>query len=271
MPFAANGDVQLHYEEHGSGPECIVLIPGLGLPGTAWAPVVEQLAPHLRVLVHEPRGSGDSDAPSSDRYTAETVADDLFAVLDAAGVRQAHLVGFSMGGLISQDFALRYPDRVRSMVLLATYAAPDEWLRRVLSLRAEMIQKLGMIDHFRVFLPFVFSPLAFRTIPERVHAVETRMQTNPPAQDAYLRQIEYCLAHSVTAELRDVSAPTTVVCGSHDLLTSFPLCQELATAIPGATYTKFDGASHALWLERTAEFSRLCLDFVEDSRLLPTT
>jgi 3-oxoadipate enol-lactonase len=255
---------------HGRGAETVVLIPGLGLSGPAWGPVTELFQQRsYRVVVVEPRGSGDSDTPD-EHYTGELVASDLLTVLDAAEVDEAHLVGLSMGGMISQDFVLRFPDRVKSMVLLSTFGAPDQWFTRLFHFRRDLIRSMGILEHFRIYLMFVFSPFAFRNIPEQIVRIEASLKQRPPDIAAYLRQIDYCLEHDVSGDLGSVEAPTLVITGSHDFLTTVPLGRELADAIPGAEYRQFELASHGLWLEYSEELVDACDEFIRERALTRT-
>src|SRR6266568_1060117 len=130
MPHALSGDVRIHYTVDGDGPP-VLLIPGLGMSAATWTGVGGRLASTHRVIYADPRGSGESDTPDVP-YTGEDVAADMVAVLDDAGVQRADVVGMSMGGMIAQHLALEHRDRVRSLTLVSTYAATDEWTRRVL-------------------------------------------------------------------------------------------------------------------------------------------
>jgi aminoacrylate hydrolase len=239
-------------------------VPGLGLAASAWGPVVELLEPSHCVLVTEPRGSGTSDAPAGP-YTAELVAADLLCTLDAAGCDSVHLVGLSMGGMIAQDFAVRHPDRLESLVLLSTFAAPDAWFTRLFTFRRELIRSVGIREHYRLYVMFIFSPFAFRRIPETIARVDATVQANPPDEQAYLAQIDYCLAHDRTSALAELRVPTLVIVGSQDILTPPPLGRELAAAIPNARFHEVEGASHGLWLEYPGELVRLCDDFFRAS------
>jgi 3-oxoadipate enol-lactonase len=265
VAYATNAGAKLHYEVYGDGAETIVLIPGLGLRGAVWDPVTRLLEESYRVVVVEPRGSGDSATPD-EPYTAELVAADLKAVLDDSGVDAGHLVGLSMGGMIAQDFVLAFPDRVNSLVLLSTFASPDQWFTRLFRFRKDLIHRMGILEHFRIYLMFVFSPFAFRNIPDVIARIETSLQQRPPDTEAYLRQIDYCLEHDVTPALSRVQVPTLVITGSHDFLTPVPLGKELAEAIPGAEYREFELASHGLWLEYSKELADACDEFIQRSR-----
>jgi 3-oxoadipate enol-lactonase len=260
VPFASNRGVKLHYLQRGGRGETVVLIPGLGLRAGAWGAVADFLSDSHHVIIAEPRGSGESDAPD-EPYTADVVASDLEAILDAANVGAPHIVGLSMGGMIAQDFALRRPSRVGSLVLLSTFASPDWWFRRLFEFRRDLIHTVGIEEHYRIFLMVLLSPLAFRKIPDQIEAIEASILANPPPTAGYLRQIDYCLQHDVRPELAKLRVPTLVIAGSHDFLTTAPLAAELAAAIPGARYHELRDASHGLWLEYPEELVTLCREF----------
>jgi 3-oxoadipate enol-lactonase len=261
MPYADSAGTGIHYEDGGGSSEPLVLIGGLGQPGAAWGSVAERLRADHRVIVIEPRGCGDSDTPDTP-YTADIVAADVAAVLDSAGVDSAHFLGLSMGGMITQDFVVRFPERVRSMVLLSTLATPDRWFKRLFTVRRDLIHRIGVQEHLRIYFMFVFSPFSFREIPDAVAGVEAALQKRPPNEAAYLRQVSYCLGHDATDALAAVRAPTLVITGSHDWLCPVPLGMELAAAIPTAEFRRWEGASHALWLERPDDLVAACDEFI---------
>src|ERR1700754_4754763 len=107
----------LPFESTGDGP-AVLLIMGLGLPGDAWWRTVPVLARACRVLTFDNRGSGRAEPAG--RLTIAGMAADAASVLDAAGVARAHVYGVSMGGMIAQELALTFPERVGSLVLGAT-------------------------------------------------------------------------------------------------------------------------------------------------------
>lgn len=263
MPEAVSEGVRINYADTGSGEETVLLLPGLGMSHLTWAVHAEALAPRYRVLSVDPRGSGLSESPDHP-YTAATAAADVGAVLDAAGVERAHLVGQSMGGMIAQDFTLAAPERVRSLTLVSTYAAIDTWSRRVLAGRRGLIEAGGLPLQFSISVFFVFSPRAFRQIPEFIEGIETRLATNPPDEAAYLRQIDFCLGHDARAGLPQVTAPTLVVAGREDFITSAIQNRELAAMIPGARYEEFDDCSHGLIWERPERFGKVLAAFLDE-------
>src|SRR3954471_2156363 len=146
MPIAPSRGARIHYTvrgERGAGP-AVVLLQGLGLSSRFWFDVPELLTSEAGVpryvVAIDNRGTGGSDKPRR-LWTMGTMADDVIAVLDHAGVEEAFIAGISMGGMIAQHVALRHPSRVRGLVLLATTSG---FLRGALPEVRAMVQLLGV-------------------------------------------------------------------------------------------------------------------------------
>ena len=118
MPKAAIGDIELYYEEHGSG-EPLILVLGLGQDIATWGFQIEELSKHVRLIVFDNRDSGKSSR-CPDNYTTESMAQDILRLMDHIGIEQAHLLGTSMGGMIAQHAALMAPERLKSLILAGT-------------------------------------------------------------------------------------------------------------------------------------------------------
>jgi 3-oxoadipate enol-lactonase len=262
MPHALSGDVRIHYADSGAG-DAVVLLPGLGMSHTTWTAHANRLAQTHRVLAVDPRGSGRSDKPD-EPYTPATVSADIAAVLDAAGVDAAHVVGQSMGGMIAQDLCLERPDRIVSLTLVSTYAAVDAWSARLMAARRRLIEEGGLELQFSVSLSLVFSPQAFREIGPFIAELEQRVLANPPDERAYLRQLDYCIDHDATDRLGQITVPTLVVAGGRDFLTSAIQNRELAALIPVARYEEFADASHGLIWEAVDEFGDVLVRFLTE-------
>src|SRR5215472_9043093 len=118
MGFVVNQGTKIYWDEQGQG-EPLLLIMGLGYPSDAWYRTRPALAGKYRTIAFDNRGVGRTEMPPGP-YPIPVMASDAAAVLDAAGVDKAHVFGISMGGMIAQEFALQYPQRVRSLVLGCT-------------------------------------------------------------------------------------------------------------------------------------------------------
>jgi len=118
VPEVKVNDIQLYYEMHGQG-EPLVLIMGLGASTRGWDMQIPTFSREFQVVAFDNRGSGRSDKPDSS-YSIRLFADDTAGLMDALGIASAHVYGQSMGGLIAQELALSYPQRVRTLVLGST-------------------------------------------------------------------------------------------------------------------------------------------------------
>lgn len=138
----------LHCEVHGDTGDWIVLVQGLGGHASFWMEVVRAFAVGARVVIYDHAGIGRSTAAGGRRSIAE-MSEDLREILDALGIARAHIVGHSMGGLIAQDFAADFPQRVQSLTIGGSFAAASNYLRLLLEFRRDVLQKLGPAAYCR--------------------------------------------------------------------------------------------------------------------------
>src|SRR5579884_2061132 len=120
MPKIKAGEININYEIFGQG-EPLLLIMGFGMPGRAWLPRIPRFA-GFRVIIYDNRGTGESDHPDQPVYAIAQMADDAGALLRALDIPRAKICGFSMGGMIAQELALRHPEQVTKAVFGCTTA-----------------------------------------------------------------------------------------------------------------------------------------------------
>ncbi len=189
-------------------------------------------------------GHGHSTGQGQDSIAAYT--DWLVAFLDAAGLEQAVLVGHSMGGAIALDTALRYPERVAGLCLMATGArlrvAPAvlDGLRHDLPATVHLLAK------------WCYSPQAS---PEMIRLGEQQITATSP--NVLYNDFSACNAFDVTGRLREIVAPTIVVCGTEDQMTLPKYAAYLCDNIPGAALHLIEGAGHMVMLEKPEEVTAI--------------
>jgi len=261
MPLATNQDVRIRYERQGIGP-ALLLIPGLGGGIAQLAGLAKVLAQHYSVISVDPRGAHGSDKPDRPYGGAELAAD-MAAVLADAGAGPAHVVGISMGGMIGQHLALAQPQLVRSLVLASTYAGADPWAERMWSVRDLLLDRVGLEQHFRLAMMFLFSPRVFREQQDRIQALEAGFAAAPPDPVGYRRQLHFCRDHDTRERVGGIAAPTLVVSGAEDLLCTAFQGSDLAAAIPGSIYREIPKAAHLFMLAEPEPFAALVRAFHE--------
>lgn len=261
MPYVPTRDIITYYEEAGSG-EPLVLIRGLGSDLQAWALQVPALARHFRVITYDNRGAGRTSAPDKP-YSIAGMADDLAALLDALHIEKAHVLGYSMGGMIAQEFALRHPARLEKLILLATTARPDGYMRAVIqsfiNIRRSNMAREQVV---RALAPFLYTAELFDDDDRYERAILASLQ-NPYAQQdhAFIRQAQAILQFDASARVPGIKATTLVITNPQDILVPPRHGEALARAIPGATHRSLDGA-HAGVTEYPNEHNAAFIEFL---------
>lgn len=261
MPHQLINGIALYYEVHGSG-QPLVLICGLGGDHTFWRASIPRLAAHYQVISYDPRGSGQTQAPDS-AYTIETMADDLAALLDALQVAQSHVVGFSMGGLVAQAFAIAYPQRVMKLILAASFAVMNVqarlFLDAVLSVYESGATGQQMVA---LILPWLFSVRFMADPANAAYLVYDGDDPYPQPLSAWRAQYQAQRQHVIHPGLSTLRAPTLVLAGEQDRLAPLEDAHLLAAHIRYAQVQLLPGSGHLLNYEQPALFHASLLSFL---------
>jgi len=244
MPYARNGPLRVYYESAGHGPAVLIIL-GQGMSLESGWRTVERLSSRFRVLTFDNRDMGRSDR-SPLPYMVAQMARDARAVLEDAGERQAHVYGISLGGMVAQEFALHFRDRVRALVLGATtpggpQAIPQD--PQVLTFYTR-VGAMGAEEAEWAAVPYSYGTRTRRTYGDRIAEDITRRLKHPPDTLGYLHQVAAAATHSTLHRLSDISAPTLVVHGGQDKLQAPQNARLLAAGIPGAELRIWPDAGH---------------------------
>jgi pimeloyl-ACP methyl ester carboxylesterase len=251
--------VRIAWERRGAG-EPLLLIHGLGYARWGWEPVVDGLAQSNEVVLFDNRGIGESDAPAGP-YSVRLMAEDAVAVLDAAGLDRAHVLGTSLGGMVALQVALDWPERVDRLVLACTTpggsnAAPMPM--RTVQLMQEA-PTLPLDVALRRFVENALGPDHDATLVERI--MEHRRATaQPPA--AWAAQAAAGAMFDAWDRVGEIRAPTLVLTGDEDAVVDPRNSQVLAERIPDARLEVFPGTGHLFFWDEPERFVRLVRDFL---------
>jgi pimeloyl-ACP methyl ester carboxylesterase len=244
--------------------EAVLLIMGLAYPAAMWFRQVPALADRYRVIRIDNRGAGRTGDVPGAPYTVETMASDCLAVLDAADVAAAHVVGISMGGLMAQEIALTAPERVRTLCLLATHpgiahAVMNPEALAILGKRGELTPRQAA----EASIPFNYSRSTPRERIEEDWAVRLPLAAT---NEGYLAQASGTSQWDGYDRLHRIKAPTLVVHGELDALVPPANGRILADRIPGAELVTVPRANHLLGTDQPEQVCDLLLDWLDRRR-----
>ncbi len=261
MPYVKSRGARIYWEEHGAGPP-VLLIMGLSFTHEMWYRVLPWLTEGYRTILLDNRGMGRSDVPRGP-YRMSRMAEDAMAVLDAAGVEAAHVIGASMGGMIAQEIALRYPQRVLSLLLGCTsyggvFARWPDLSRRP---RKLPLAEDSLLDRELAMAPLLYSD---QTPHGRIlEDIQLRSRCTWTYK-GFWNQFAGILLWNSYLRLPRIKIATLVVHGDEDRLIPPQNGRVVASRIPGARFEIIRGAGHILTTDQPEICAKLLLDFLDE-------
>lgn len=244
----------------------IVLVHGLGYARWGWDGLPERLAERFTVALLDNRGIGDSDVPEGP-YSADLLAGDVVAVLDDAVVQRAHVVGSSLGGMVAQELARGWPDRVDHLVLLSTTPGGDDALpmpQQTVDLLSEM-PKLEPEEGLRRAVRNALASNRVEAHPELVERILEHRLASPPDPAGWQAQAHAGTTYDGGGRLDEITAPTLVLHGDQDVVVDPGNGRLLAEGIPDARLVMLEGHGHLPFWEDPERVADEILGFLVDN------
>jgi len=258
--------VELAYDLQGAG-EPLVLIHGAQGDQSMFAGIAPAFANQFRVLTFDQRGSGLSEKPDME-FSMALLADDTAALMEHVGFASAHIIGVSMGGMIAQEFALRHPHKVRSLVLGCTTPGGPKAVRiggEALT-TAYSTEPLSPEERGRALAEAAFTKGYIAQHPEIIPAMIEARRQRPLDPVALSHRMKAAYAHDAYDRLPHIACPTLVITGKDDVLISWENSRILAERIPGAKLVLLEHAGHVFWLEQPEQSRAAILAFLQEQR-----
>ena len=261
MPFIENQHHQIYYEDVGEGPP-VLLGHSFFCSGEMWRDQVPALAESYRVINLDYRGHGRS-SPLREDLDVYDLVEDSVALLEHLGIEQAIWAGLSVGGMTAMRAALRYPERVRALVLLDTDADGErswvKWKSRPMGAGTRVV---GL----RPFLPaLVRAMFGSTTCRENRVLVEEWRDRFAGADPESMRRFLAMLIHrdSVVDQLGEIEVPALVIVGAEDRSLPFRLSKKIDAGLPDSKLVEIPRAGHLCTLEQPEAVTAAMLDFLE--------
>ena len=266
--YARSGTLRIAYEVRGTmhwRRPWLVLIQGMGMDRLGWEPVLRKLRRHFRLVLVDNRGSGRSDRPDGSFGVAD-MAGDIVAVLDAADIGRAHMLGASLGGMVAQELAIRHPERVDGLVLACTapgwpfaYPMPAASVR-LIAATALMPAEAARRRHTE-------NALSAGTVRERPELVSRLLELQGSGlADSRTLSAQAAAGARYAGRLRQarIGARTLVLHGGADTVVDPRNGRLLADRIPGARLVIFPELGHLLFWEDPGGFAAAAATFLLD-------
>ena len=262
MPEITIKDIEIHWESYGEK-EPLLLISGVSGGTWNWEENIEAWSPHFRVIAFDNIGAGRSSKPNRP-YTIEEMADHAAEVLDAAGAKQAGVVGLSMGGMIAQELALRHSNRVRRLVLGCTHCGgsnripPHPNVIQRFADNKDLSPEEIINKNLELLVTFQF----LKSGSNALNRYKER-QLKAPFQPDYAlkRQLGAIAGFDACERIDNIKVPTLILTAELDMLVPPENGRLLSNHIPNAVEKSFANAGHLIYLECAQDFNETIMNF----------
>lgn len=259
MRTNVNGN-EVEYTIDGSQGPWLVMSHSLGCDLAMWEPQIAALSERYRILRYDTRGHGRSGATTG-AYTLEQLADDAAGLMEHVGIESAVWVGFSMGGMIGQTFALKYPARTLGLVLADTTSEHHATPHSVWEERIRVALESGMAPLVQPAIERWFTQV-FR----ESHPVQVSLAAKSIGGTTVHGWAGCCAAIAsvhTTPRLHEIVCPALVIVGEHDIGTPLASALTIHRALPDSVLVVISDAAHMTCIEQPAQFNRSLRQFLD--------
>jgi pimeloyl-ACP methyl ester carboxylesterase len=255
------GDIDIAYKIFGKG-DPILLINGYSQSMDNWDPtLLERLASNHTVIIFNNRGIGNTTSGENRFFSIAQFANDTAGLLDVLEIKQADILGYSMGGFIAQELALTHPDRVGKLIIYASICGGNESI-----LASQVINMLSngsgtAMERIERFHPLFFpekwrneNPNYLERIPKTIETIPNK--TLDQHTEAIFNWTGTC------SKLKNITQPTLVIVGTDDVVTLPANSLLITERIPGAWLVQIKGAGHGLMYQYPEQFNKVLQTFL---------
>jgi pimeloyl-ACP methyl ester carboxylesterase len=221
---------------------------------------------HYKVVIFDNRGIGRSEGAGLP-YTIKTLSDDVVGLMDYLGIAKAHILGLSLGGLVAQEVAISYPERVMKLILGSTFAG-----REIDDVHPEMMKALDIpegstnVDIRSIDMTKLMGAMVSLSFNKRLYRIIlvplSKRAMKSINVEGHFGQMSAISSYTTLDRLHLIKAPTLVITGAGDRLVSPHYSETIAGRIPNARLVMVEGGSHAFFMEMRGRFNKEVLDFL---------
>lgn len=260
MPIADIADAEIYYLVEGHGPP-LLLIAGLGSTHQSWESAIPPLTEHFTTVRFDNRGCGETISKRIPRHIRDFSCDTL-GLMDELGYRKMDVLGISLGGIIAQQFAIDFPERVNRLVLISTTCGFSPYLRQIMTMLGTLLRRAKRVEYRDSFTTLGHAPEYIDAHPE-IHA--KMRDLSPPGKinrRGIAAQLRALASSQIDKEDYRIKAPTLLIGGTHDVIIPHKYHREIHELIPGSTLVSIPQAGHGVLEEEPEIVRKAILDFL---------
>lgn len=260
MKAIVNG-IQVNYKVTGKGPWIILSHP-VSANMEIWEPQIKELSEKFSVLQYDIRGHGETDATPGP-YPMVQLVDDAAHLLAYLGIEKAHWIGTSLGGMIGQAFAIKYPDKVDRIVLANTTCQAASNATALWGDRASQAEIHGMASQVESTISRWFTKGFIENNPKVIQKIENMIRTTSVV--GYRGTSNALINFDLASQLNTIKSSVLVIAGEHDPATAVTMSQKIVSLLPNAHLVIIKNAAHISSLEQWEFFNKEVIHFLSAS------
>ncbi len=264
MPKVKVNDINIYYEIYGEGFP-MVMIFGLSVCLKLWdTPVIRALSERFKVLLFDNRGAGQTNIPEGE-YTIKMMADVTAGLMNALRIDRAYILGFSMGGLIAQELALNYPEKVEKLILWGTACGGRKTIPPSMEAYKFLFGAVEGVTPERLAkstISLVFTNDFIKNNPDYIADKIRRLLECRIPYSSYVRQTKALMGGNTCRRLKQLQIPTLILQGMKDIIVPPKNGEILVELIPKAKLVMFEKSAHAIFPHEPDLFLQTLFDFI---------
>jgi len=227
--------------------------------------IKNELSKTFKVILFDNRGAGRTDKPDME-YSIRLFADDTAGLMEALNIKKAFIIGLSMGGMIAQELALNYPEKIEKLILCGTTCGgpkssppPSETMGLLMRDRNSITPE----ETIREWIPIIFSQDFITNHPDYIDYLVQRSLIAPIPPLNYQLQLNASFHFNVGKKLKEIRFPTLVLHGKKDIMIPPENAETISKHIPNAKLHIFKDIGHLLFSEKPEETLAIVIDFLK--------
>lgn len=243
-----------HYKATGSG-EPLIFIHGVGLDHTMWHQQIEYFSAHYTVFAYDMLGHGETEKMNQDAYSLEDFVEQLATFFQTVQIEQAHIVGFSMGGMVAQLFSITYPEMVKTLTIANAVANRTKEEQAAVLKRVKRVEEKGKDSTIDPAIERWFTASYLRANKEVIESVKKRLKQNDEKSYVNAYRVFATADETLWNQLTKIKAPTLIITGEHDIGSNPRMAKQMHEKIGLSEVVIVENARHMLPVELPQQFN----------------